>query len=71
MAMTNSERQRRYREKALRDPDGHLLTRVQVMLEPYAAANLERLCRLKGWTRRQAIEEAINELAQALQCNTD
>lgn len=31
-AMNGTERQRRYRERALRDSDGTLLTRLQVML---------------------------------------
>ena len=41
--MSTAERQKRYRERALRDPDGTLLTRLQVMLSPNAAANLERI----------------------------
>jgi hypothetical protein len=70
-AMTAAERQRRYRERALRDPDGDLLTRLQVMVGPHAAANLERICQREGLTRRQAVETAINELARSLQCNGD
>jgi len=68
-AMTAAERQRRYREKAFKDPDGALLTRLQVMIGPHAAANLERICGQNGWTKRQAVETAINELAKVLQCN--
>jgi len=68
-AMTAAERQKRYRERALHDPDGALLTRLQVMLGPHAAANLERICEQNGWTKRQAVEKAINELAKMLQCN--
>jgi hypothetical protein len=37
--MSTAERQKRYRERALRDPDGTLLSRLQVMLSPNAAAN--------------------------------
>lgn len=70
-AMTNAERQQRYREKALKDPDGALLTRLQVFIAPHAAANLDRLCQQEGWTRRQAVETAINELAKRLQCNAE
>lgn len=32
MGMSNTDKQRRYRERALKDPDGLLLTRLQVML---------------------------------------
>ncbi len=60
---TNAERQRRYRERALRDPDGPLLTRLQVMLSPrsetpaklvtrmlntYADGCLKRICEAIG-----------------------
>ena len=34
MAKTSAERRRQYRERALRDPDGLLLTRLQVLLSP-------------------------------------
>ncbi|MBM9615328.1 hypothetical protein JWJ90_13670 [Desulfobulbus rhabdoformis] len=69
-AMTAAERQQRYRERALHDPDGALLTRLQVMIESHAAANLERICQQEGWAKRQAVEVAINEIAKALQCNS-
>ncbi len=69
MAMTSAERQQKYRERALKDPDGHLLTRMQVMVGPSASANLERICQSGGWTKRQAVEVAINELAKSLRCN--
>ena len=67
--MSTAERQKRYRERALRDPDGTLLTRVQVMLSPTAAANLERITARTGQTRRQVVETALNDLARTLQCN--
>ncbi len=67
----NAERQRRYRERATKDIDGPLLTRLQVLLDPNAAANLERLKKATGRPKRALIERAINELAKALQCNTD
>lgn len=41
---TNAERQRRYRERALKDPNGSLRTRLQTMIGPQASANLERIC---------------------------
>lgn len=59
MGMTNAERQKKYREKALHDPDGHLLTRLQVMLSASAAADLERLQKATGRDKRQLVDEAI------------
>lgn len=57
---TATERQRRYRERALKDPDGLLLTRLQVMLSPYAAGCLSRICEASpGMTKREAVEKAI------------
>ena len=53
--MSTAERQQRYRERALRDPDGSLLTRLQVMLSPTAAANLERIAAQTGQTKRQVV----------------
>ena len=70
-AMTAAERQRRYRERALKDPDGTLLTRLQVMLGPHAAANLKRICQRGDMSKRQVVERAINELAMSLQRNDD
>ena len=67
--MSTAERQRRYRERALRAPDGSLLTRLQVMLSPTATANLERIAAQTGQTKRQVVETALLELARALQCN--
>ena len=67
--MSTAERQKRYRERALRDPDGTLLTRLQVMLSPNAAANLERITTKTGKTKRQVVETALLELARSLQCN--
>ena len=66
---STAERQRRYRERALRDPDGSLLTRLQVMLSPTATANLERIAAQTGQTKRQVVETALLELARALQRN--
>ena len=67
--LSAAERQKRYRERALRDPDGTLLTRLQVMLSPNAAANLERITTKTGQTKRQVVETALLELARSLQCN--
>lgn len=63
------ERQRRYREKALQDPDGKLLTRLQVLIEPHAAACLERIVVATGKTKREVIELAIIEFEQRLDVN--
>jgi hypothetical protein len=63
MAMTNAEKQRRYRERALKDPDGLLLSRLQVLVGPSTHAQLERLSAATGWTKRQIVEEAIRILA--------
>lgn len=62
----NAERQRRYRERALRDPDGLLFTRLQVLIGPYAAGCLDRLARHTGKPKRAIVERAIEELAQRL-----
>jgi hypothetical protein len=59
MVATNVERQRRYRERALRDPDGLLLSRLQVMLSPHASACLDRICKATGKTKREVVEQAI------------
>ena len=67
--MSTAERQRRYRDRALREPEGSLLTRLQVMLSPTAAANLERNAAQTGQTKRQVVETALRELAKELQCN--
>ena len=71
MKLTNAERQKRYRERALRDPDGHLLTRLQVLISPQAAGNLERLVKKTGKPKKELIEMAIIDLAEKLQCNFD
>jgi hypothetical protein len=58
----NRERQRRYRQRALKDPDGLLLTRLQVMISPGADGCLTRICKTTGMTKREAIEKALVEL---------
>lgn len=63
---TNAERQRRYRQRALRDPDGLLLTRLQVLISPPAAAALERIEARTGMTRRAIVERALIALEDAL-----
>ena len=53
----------------MKDPDGSLLTKLQVMLSPNAAANLDRITARTGQTKRQVVETALRELAKELQCN--
>jgi hypothetical protein len=69
MAIPNAERQRQYRERALRDPDGLLLTRLQVMLGWRADAALKRICESTGKSRREVVETALMELQRVLRCN--
>ena len=59
MGMSNADKQRCYRERTLKDPDGLLLTRLQVMLSPSADATLTRICERTGKTKRQVVEDAI------------
>jgi DNA-binding MarR family transcriptional regulator len=61
MALTTAERQRRYRQKALKDPDGYLLTRLQTYLSPTAARVLKELARDLGCTQREVIERLLIE----------
>jgi len=56
-AMSAAERQRRYRERALKDPDGLLLTRVQVYLSPRPARVLKDLA--KGSSQREVLERLL------------
>ena len=69
MANSNAERQRRYRHRALKDPDGTLRTRLQVMISAHADASLDRIVEKTGMAKREAVERAVLELAEALQCN--
>ena len=61
---STAERQKRYRERALRDPDGTSITRLQTMLSPAAATDLSRITMMTGQTRRQVVERALRELAK-------
>jgi hypothetical protein len=69
--MSAAERQRRYRERALSDPDGLLMTRLQVMLSAHPNACLERICEKTGKMKREVVEQAIIELARTLECDTE
>ena len=59
MALSNAEKQARFRERALHDPDGLLLSRVQVLVGPKGFADLKRIRKRTGWTLRETIEHAI------------
>jgi len=69
MAKSNAERQRQYRYRALKDPDGTILTRLQVMISAYADGSLNRIVAKTGMTKREAVEKALLELAHTLHCN--
>lgn len=58
-ALSTAERQRRYRQRALKDPDGLLLTRVQVYLGPRPARVLKDLARDWGCSQRDVIERLL------------
>jgi hypothetical protein len=63
-AESNRERQKRWRERTLKDSDGPQLTRLQVYIELEAAADLEQIVRQTRGTKRVAIETAIKKLAR-------
>ena len=58
-AAKNRERQRKWRERAFNDPDGHLLHRVNLALGSHAAASLRRLSAGYGLTHRDLIERLL------------
>lgn len=60
--LTTAERQRRYRERALKDPDGACLVRLQVMLSAEADGCLKRICERTGKTKREVVEMALVEM---------
>lgn len=62
MPITNAERQRRYRDRALKDPDGLLLTRLQIMLSPQADGALRRIVETTGKSKREVVEMALLQL---------
>ena len=62
MGMSNAERQRQFREKALKDPEGSLRVRVQVLVSAQAAGTLKRLQKATGKTQAELVEEALKLL---------
>lgn len=57
--LSSAERQRRYRQRALKDPDGLLLTRFQVYLGPRPARILKDLAHDWGCSQRDVIERLL------------
>lgn len=66
MATTSAERQRRYKERALKDPDGLLLTRLEVLIDASAAGRLQRMATITGQTKRDLVQRAIQRLADEI-----
>lgn len=58
-AAKNRERQRKWRERAFKDPDGHRLNRVNVALDTHAAAALKRLSEGYSLTHRELFERLL------------
>ena len=71
MAMSNAERQRRYRERAFKDPDGLLRNRVTLDLSVSSARALERLSRGYGVTKRDLVERLLDEAQLAVLSSLD
>lgn len=61
MALSSAERQRRYRERHLKDPDGEPLARLNLMLSEHMKRNLERLSASYGVTIKATLERLIRE----------
>jgi hypothetical protein len=59
MAMSAAERQQRYRQRALKDVDGLLYTRLDVMLDAGTAARLDEMVKASGRTKRDLVAAAI------------
>ena len=59
MKNTNAERQKRYRERTLKDPTGPRLKRLQTMISEEADNCLTQISNETGKTKRDVIEEAI------------
>ena len=66
MSKSNADRQREYRERVLKDPDGLLLSRLQVMLSPSADGALKRIVAATGKSKREVIELALRELEKTV-----
>ena len=60
----NAEKQARYRERALTDPEGLKLARLQVLVSKTAVAEFGRIKKRMRWTNREAAEAAISLLSK-------
>lgn len=58
MPLSNRDRQARYRAR-VKDPDGSLLTRLQIYIGPGPARVLSQLSRDTGKTKKVIIEELL------------
>ena len=69
MPMTNAERQRKYRQR-LKSTKDDLLARLHMLVSPACVAQLSRIARHQGITKREALErimlEAENQLVSEL-----
>ena len=69
MPMTNAERQRKYRQR-LKSTEDNLLARLHMLVSPACVAQLSRIARHQGVTKREALErimlEAENRLVSEL-----
>lgn len=68
MALSNSERQRKYRQRALHDSDGLTLTRLQVYLRSDVQSKLEKLVTRSGRTKQELINQAISDFVDIVDC---
>lgn len=60
MPMTNAERQRKYRQR-LKSTEDDLLARLHVLVSPACVAQLSRIARHQGITKREALERIMLE----------
>ena len=66
MSKSNANRQREYRDLALKAPDGLILTSIQIMLSPSADGALIRIVEATGKTKREVVELALLELEKTV-----
>ena len=66
MSNSNAERQSRYRERALKDPQGLLYSRLQTMIDASTAGQLRRIRKATGLSQRAVVQVAISLLAKEL-----
>ena len=70
MALTNAERQRRYREKHLKDVEGNK-ERLNLVLDFQAKWTLERLAKRYAVTQTELIERLLREEQDRLLATLD